>query len=179
MERLRSQAVTLSTGTANTTARLAREKVRCVRVDLRSACCRCSGSPGRCCQSAGKWSRRVPLTSEGFSCRNRLISAFFLSTGFCGESVASAEASPPHTHHPPTSSAARRAGCFPLGPWIQRSVMRRSCGDLSPDFFMCSLAHRSAPADGVSLCVWRWEMGCLESKESALRLHLASHTVRL
>lgn len=64
----------------------------------------CSGPSGRCCQSAGKWSRRVPLASEGFSCRNRPISAFFLSTGFWGGSVASAEPLPlPLLSTPPTN----------------------------------------------------------------------------
>lgn len=141
------------------TSHATQEKVRWAREDPYHAVCRCSASPARCCQSAGKWGRRVPLASQGSSCRNRPINASFLPTCNCGESVASAECPsrpphPHHTHHPPTSSAACRAGCFPLGLRIQMSVMSRNCGGLSPDFLMCSLAQRSASADGDAPGIW-------------------------
>lgn len=65
---------------------------------------------------------------------------------------------PLNTTHQPAARLVEQL-VFPLGPQIQRSVMRRSCGGLSPGFFMCSLAQCSAAADGAALCVWRLTMG--------------------
>lgn len=119
MERLRSQPFTSSTpedrkrdaGTASTTPGWPVSRKRSA-----GAGHPCGPGKGQVCQGgsaqcvlpllrlpwkvlsvSGEVEQASPARVRGLFCRNRPISAFFLSTGFCGESVASAEPPP----HPP------------------------------------------------------------------------------